>query len=117
MPALRLDITIEQGADFDLVVNVVDDVFDSDGNVTGETPSDLTGWTARMQARERVDSTTTLFDITPTVASSAVTIHIGATATAAYDWLSGVYDLEITDGTVVRRLLRGNVTVNREVTR
>lgn len=114
MAATRLDLTIEQGADLDLVVAVDDD--DGTGNLT---PSDLTGWTARLQAREGIDDADPVIDITPTVSEddSTVTIHIPGSDTSGYDWLSAVYDMTITDGSATRRILQGSITVDPAVTR
>jgi hypothetical protein len=114
VPATRLNLTIEAGADFDLVVVVDDD--DGTGNLT---PSDLTGWTARLQAREGIDDADAVIDITPTVDddASTVTIHIPGTDTDGYDWLSAVYDMTITDGSASRRILQGAITVDPAVTR
>lgn len=89
------------------------------------TPVDLTGCTARMQVREKVESVSPLLSLTTENGGIAlggvagtVTINISAEATAALTWKSGVYDLEIefADG-FVRRLLQGSVSVSPEVTR
>jgi hypothetical protein len=108
--ATRLDLVIEQGADFDLVVDVEDD---------DRSASDLSGWAAQLQARESLAAATAVIDMEPDVSStdSTVVIHIPAADTAGYEWLSAVYDLVITDGTAVRRLLQGQISVDPAVTR
>jgi hypothetical protein len=88
-------------------------------------PVDLTGCTARMQIRSKIDSADILVSLTTENggislggALGTVTIVMTATATAALTWKSGVYDLEIVFGSGdVRRLLAGSVSVSPEVTR
>lgn len=86
---------------------------------------DLTGCTARMHVRQKIDSVDTLFELTTengriTLGDAAGTIQLEVAAddTAAITWTSGVYDLEIEfpDG-FVKRLLYGSVSVSKEVTR
>jgi hypothetical protein len=47
--------------------------------------------------------------------AKTITITISATVTAAFTFLTGVYELEITISGVVTQLLRGSVTVVEEV--
>lgn len=92
---------------------------------TPAVPVDLTGCTARMQVRAKIDSADTLLNLTTenggiTLGGTAgtVTVFLSATATAALTWKSGVYDLEVQFGNGdVRRLLAGSVAVSPEVTR
>jgi hypothetical protein len=50
--------------------------------------------------------------------AKTITVTISAADTAAYDFTTGVYDLElVSSGGVVTQLLAGNVTVGSEVTR
>lgn len=89
------------------------------------TPVDLTGCTARMQVRAKIDATTPLLTLTTenggiSLGGTAGTIEllIDADDTAALTWTSGVYDLEIVyPGGQVTRLAYGSVTVSPEVTR
>ena len=87
------------------------------------TPYNLTGWTAKMQIRERAGGTLyqtlTTSDATIVLGGAAGTIRLtlSATVTAAWTFLTGVYDLELTNGSnQVTRLLRGSVVVSPEVT-
>ena len=90
-----------------------------------DTPVDLSGYTARMQARRRADSLTAALTLTTenggiTLGGSAGTILIEADAetTAGIDDAEYVYDLELeTSGGEVYRLLQGTFTVSPEVTR
>tara|TARA_R110000868_G_scaffold19150_4_gene82786 strand:+ start:5585 stop:5935 length:351 start_codon:yes stop_codon:yes gene_type:complete len=116
MAAVNYDITIEQGATFQL--NLV--WKDPNG-----TAINLTGYTARMQVREKVTSTTALISLTTenggiTLGGAAGTIAVVAAATATDDITvkRGVYDLElISSGGIVTRLIEGCVTISPEVTR
>lgn len=89
------------------------------------TPVDLTGCTARMQIRAKIEATTPLLTLTTenggiSLGGTAGTIEllIDADDTAALTWTSGVYDLEIVfPGGQVTRLTYGSVTVSPEVTR
>lgn len=116
MAAVTYDITIEQGATFQL--NIV-------WKNPNETPINLTGYTARMQVREKVASTSTLLNLTTEnggIALGGVTGTIAVTAAASLtDDITvkrGVYDLElISSGGVVTRLVEGCVTISPEVTR
>lgn len=119
-PPIRRNLTIYQGATFD----------DSAVWKAGETkasvqPVDLTGCTARMQIREKIDSPTPLLELTTENGrivlggvTGEIAFSLDPVLTAALTWRSGVYDLEIVypDG-AVRRLFSGAVTVSREVTR
>lgn len=112
----RHDIVIQQGATFILSVTLEDE---------SEQAIDLTGATARMQGRERIDDSATLFsltsgagDIVIDASAGSVTVTIADTATDDYTFETGVYDLEVieSDGTVLR-VLQGVVTLSKEVTR
>lgn len=86
---------------------------------------DLTGCTARMQIRAKVDSAAILLELTTENnrivlggVAGTIDLIVSAADTAALAWKSGAYDLEIVfaDGTV-RRLLKGSVFIDPEVTR
>lgn len=88
-------------------------------------PVDLTGCTARMQIRPEVESPTVLLELSTTngrialggVAGTA-TLTLDPATTAALDWDSGVWDLEITHpGGDVSRMAEGTASVSPEVTR
>ncbi len=110
------DITINQGATFELTITYKD---------SAGTAINLTGYTARMQVRETYSSSSTVVSLTNGSgitlggAAGTIAILISATTTAALTApFSGVYDLEIvTAGGVVTRLLQGAATVSPEVTR
>jgi hypothetical protein len=109
------DIAIYKGATFSKVLTWK----------SGGTEVNLTGYTARMQVRESIDSDSSFISLTTenggiTLGGSAgtVTLSIAAATTAAYAPLRGVYDLElISSGGIVTRLLQGSVVLHAEVTR
>lgn len=116
MAAAYFDILIEQGATFRKTFVWKD---------SNETPIDITGYTARMQLRRKKSSTTAEHSattenggITLGGALGTVDVLIPATTTADFSWTTGVYDLELDDGTgVITRLVEGGVEVSKEVTR
>lgn len=118
MTAQPYELTIEQGADLDFTVQVYSDA-------ARTVVQDLTGWDARMMIRSAFSSTTILVSLTSNPAAGLtingpagqVTVHVAGATTASYTWTSGVYDMEVYNGTpTVRRILRGNVSVSPEVT-
>jgi hypothetical protein len=115
-----LDVTIEQGATFELVVK----------SVTDDTGAyqDLTGWTFKGQVRDTPQATTVLAEMafTPNdltqgsfiaaidaVTTGSITVNNKGEPRTAW------YDIKLTspDGTTVRRLLRGNALITPAVTR
>lgn len=117
MAAFKVPLKIDQGATFTKQVTWK--------TGTPALPVDLTGCSARMQARSDVKSSTTLLDLTTANggitlggAAGTVTIRLTAAQTEAITWLSAVYDLEVVMAdSSVRRLMYGSITVSPEVTR
>jgi len=99
--------------------------YTSGGELLYHPPVDLTSFTARMQIRSDIDATDTLVSLTNEnggitlgAAAGTIALLISATATAALDFTSAVYDLEVVSAAgVVTRLLSGAVTLVPEVTR
>jgi hypothetical protein len=110
------DLTINQGATFELTVTWKD---------SAGTAINLTGYTARMQVRETYSSATSVVSLTNGAgiplggAAGTIAIVISATTPAGLPApFSGVYDLELVSAAgVVTRLLQGAATVTPEVTR
>jgi len=114
--AEEYDITIEQGATFELPIVWKDEK---------GTPIDLTGYKARMQIRKRIRSDEILASLTTENgrivlggAAGTIDIVIPATETEKFSFSRGVYDLELEGpGGYVVRLIQGSVCVSPEVTR
>ncbi len=115
MPAAKLNVTIEQGADWQQALIWKDS--------TGAAIS-LVGYTAKAQVR-RAPNASELY-LTATTADSTIVlggvlgtiaIHVPAATTAALTFTGGSWDLVLTSGTgVITRLVEGQVTLDRSVT-
>lgn len=112
--AKRVDIRIDQGATWSTVVQV--------NNADG-SPRNLTGYTAAMHIRTAYGVPTALVEllspsdgITINALVGQITVTIPAVETAALTTQPGVYDLKITSGAVVERLIEGSVGVFPQVT-
>ena len=108
------NITMDQGAQWTLQV-----VYDNNNG----TPIDLTGYTARMQVRPKFGSDNAVLTISSPSSGIVITpltgtLNLTATTAQTGDIPGGfyVYDLEITSGGVVTRLMQGSVTVRDQVT-
>lgn len=114
MLAGLLDLSIEQGATFNLIMTYQDENGD---------PIDLTGMTARMQLRRQALSQLPLISLTTEngrITLGGVTgeiiLNISATDTEELTG-SGQYDLELVNGPTVNRLIEGSFKICDEVTR
>jgi hypothetical protein len=95
------------------------------GSIEWYQPKDLTGWTARMQIREKIDDTAPLVsltsgagDITISLPDARIVFIIATSVTEELDFVEGVYDLELVDPAgEAKTLLEGKVTLRKEVTR
>jgi len=108
------NITMDQGAQWTLTVQ-----YDNNNG----TPIDLTGYTARMQVRPKFGSDNAVLTISSPSSGIVITpltgtLNLTATTAQTGDIPGGfyVYDLEITSGGVVTRLMQGSVTVRDQVT-
>jgi hypothetical protein len=126
MAAGRYDITLEQGATFDLPLTYRDPA----GNAV-----DLTGYSARMQVRE-APASSVLVEFNSALSANGfillsgsaedredgangnLRIFLSAANAAALPRFAGRYDLELADGSgYVIRLLEGQFRVEPEITR
>ena len=86
------------------------------------SPVDLTGYTAHLQVRQSADAASTVFDLTDVSgltlggALGTITIDISATALAAVDPGTYEYDLLMTAGSNVTKLLAGEFTITPTIT-
>lgn len=95
------------------------------GVVEYNEPVDLTGYTARMQIRSSVDSSTVIHEATTTNAGividqifKTIMIQIPASITEQFDFETAVYSVELISNTnIVTPFLIGNLVLVREVTR
>ena len=109
------NLRIDQGSRFSFTLLVLDN----------GVPADLSGYTARMQVRASVTSTDVLAEYTTTngflvvnSGDSMVSIILPSSETEGYAWVTGVYDLEIVDGSDnAIRISEGWVKVSPQVTR
>ena len=93
------------------------------GDLIYRTVVDLTGYTARMAIKDKVGGTvlcsltTQNNGIAIDAVNQYIILEIADTLTTTFDWVKGVYDLEICSPTgVVIRLIEGEVAVSKEVT-
>lgn len=99
--------------------------YTSDGIIEYKAPVDLTGYTARMQIREKIDSTTVLDELTSEnsgividTVNYGIIISISALDTAAYTFNTAVYSLEMVSATgVVTTIAVGTLTLVKEITK
>ena len=100
--------------------------YTSGGALEFNTPVDLTGYTAQMQIRESIDSTTVIHEMTSAtnggidinLTDSTVSLIIPANTTRNFSFDTAVYSLELTNNTgTVIPFIAGNMTLIREVTR
>ncbi len=122
IPPGTLDLVIYQGS----VLNEVFTIEDVDANGVA-TLVNLTGYTARMQAREYFSAATAFIDLTTenggisiNGAAGTVTLTMSATATAAITVQAGVWGLELIPSSGAAnalRVLEGSVTISREAAR
>lgn len=116
MSAANYDFEIEQGAT--LVKPIV--WKDSAG-----TAINLTGYSAKMQIRKSAASDEVLLELSTTngritlgTTNGTITLIFSPATTSALTWSRGKYDLELTSGSGdVTRLLEGEITVSKEITK
>lgn len=127
MRAGTYNFTCEQGSTFSRLIELEQP--DLVADPTGQTFAvfDLNGYTARMQVRRTIDSSTAMVTLTTengriiinqTPGSiNHINIYMADELTATLQ-SSGVYDIEIiNNGGEVSRILQGIFTVSPEVTR
>jgi hypothetical protein len=99
--------------------------YTSGGIITFAKPVDLTGYTARMQIREKIDSATVIHELTTENSgivinntNKTITLVIPSTTTANFTFTSAVYSLEMIDSLgKVKTISTGGVSLKKEVTR
>ncbi len=98
--------------------------YTSGGVLEYNQPVDLSQYTARMQIREKLSSTTVIKELTTQNSgividntAKTITIKISAADTALFTFKSAVYSLELVNLDVVVPFIYGNLTLEAEVTR
>lgn len=125
MAAGKYNIVIEQGATYQVELQYKD---------SNNQSIDLTGYSGRMQIRPSIGSPVSYLCLSSSLqpdgtglnfsgsngitspTSGAIGIYISAATSSLLTFTSGVYDLEIQSGSVVTRLIQGNVQLSKEVT-
>lgn len=99
--------------------------YTSGGVVEYNTPVDLTGFTARMQIRSKIDSDTVIQELTTengyiiiNNTNKTITLSLPASITSGFTFSSVVYSLEmVSSGGQVTPFCNGTITLVKEVTR
>lgn len=98
--------------------------YTSGGVLEYNLPVNLSGFTGRMQIRQKLEDTTVIKELTTenggiVVDNTTKTINltISATDTALFNFQSAVYSLELVSGSVVTPFANGTVSLVKEVTR
>ena len=112
MSAATYNIEIDQGSDFNIEIEVKED-----GSV-----KNLTGYSARAQARSAEEDSNAAFSFTcsiPTPTNGKVLMNLPAATSSSTTAGQYVYDLEIytSSDAAVSRLIKGTCTIDREITR
>jgi hypothetical protein len=117
------NLFIEQGATFARLIEIE---YPDPVDPTIFLPYDLSGFSASMQIRRTIDSTSPQITLTsnngriemqPGGVENALRLYLDPEDTSIIE-TDGVYDIEIQDGGGdIQRILRGTVTLSREVTR
>jgi hypothetical protein len=98
--------------------------YTSGGVLEFNKPADLTGYTARMQIREKITSDVVLYELTTQNAGividnvlKTIVLTIPAATTAGFNFQTAVYSLELVNGLEVIPFAGGSVSLIKEVTR
>jgi len=96
----------------------------SGGVLEYNEPVDLTGFTARMQLRSKISDEVVILELTTENGgilidnvAKTISIVIDAVATALLDFSTAVYSLELVKAAEVTSFIRGNISLEKEVTR
>jgi hypothetical protein len=108
--ATKADLVIDQGTTFSTDLTLAD----QNGNKVA-----LAGYTASSQIRKWYTSLepSAVFATNINANTATITLQLTADATSQLDSGRYVYDVEITDGSTVSRIVEGIVTVTPQVTR
>lgn len=115
MSAGKINLTIDQGADFSHAFQILD---------PQNVPIDLTGYTAKMQARTSFTSDVAVIDLTTEnggldidLATAELTVSIPRTESIFFTFDRLVYDILLISTADTWRLVEGQINLCRGVTR
>ena len=128
MAAGKYSFVIEQGSTTNFEIQYKD---------SSNNPVDLTGYSGKMMIRSNYadDNPTTYAILSSSLAadgtgldfsgsngstpptSGSIGIYISAVSSSNFTFNTARYDLEITSGSIVTRLLEGQISLSQEVTR
>lgn len=126
MSAGKYSFVLEQGSTFNVEIQYKD--------ATGSA-IDLSNYSGKMQVRPTTASDTVYLTLSSSLNgdgtglnfsgsngstppdSGSIGIFVSAASSSALDFTEAVYDLEITSGSIVTRILEGKVKLSKEVTR
>lgn len=108
--ATKANLVIDQGSTFSSDLTLTDENGD---------PLTLNGYTANSQIRKWYSSTNAAATFTTSINTVSAVITLSLTANQTSSLVAGryVYDVEISDGAEVSRIVEGIVTVTPQVTR
>jgi hypothetical protein len=108
--ATKANLVIDQGSTYSTDLTLTDENGD---------PLNLDGYVANSQIRKWYSSTNASATFTTSINVASGVITLGLTANQTSNLISGryVYDVEITEGGEVSRIVEGIVTVTPQVTR
>lgn len=108
--ATKANLVIDQGTTFSTDISLTDENND---------PLDLNGFTANSQIRKWYTSTTIAASFSTAINVESGSLTLSLTPVQTSNLVSGryVYDVEISDGSQVSRIVEGIVTVTPQVTR
>lgn len=117
MSAGKYNIIIDQGSTLNLQLLYAD---------SNNSAIDLTGYSAKMQIKsDYADNNPTTYltlssslgsGISITHPSGTIDITVPAASSSLMTFDAAYYDLEISSGSVVKRLIQGTVKINKQVT-
>jgi hypothetical protein len=108
--ATKANLVIDQGSTYSTDLELTDDNGD---------PLVLSGYTANSQIRKWYTSSNAAASFTTSINVESATITLTLTANQTSNLVAGryVYDVELTSGSEVSRIVEGIVTVTPQVTR
>lgn len=107
--AIKSNIVIDQGTDYEVTINVKD---------ANTASIDLSGYTANAQLRKHYTSSRSYsFNTKVSANTGEVTLSMPAANTAAISAGRYVYDCVLTSNNIITRLVEGIVTISPRVTR